>query len=527
MLMSGADPLKGSGTVAESEPGAPVSTITTQQLPSWLNENFPDHVKTAALDGTGMHLVAALVDSDPKRKNLRVFYTIVPSEQWHRAAQFVGLAEGPLVLGSPSESAALNRLAEIMDRWRAVRRGLTDFVGDQDRDLFERVTPESVGLNQWILASNPQELGSTLLSAVRSGIELVGGETLHTFFVSTERDLVRKVRELHPHAPGHSLVLRFADWQYPCRGEASDTVAALRLGDGARSVVEQHFAVLDPNLPAPANLILPKTAEVDWPVLERAPGLPLGVTGMGETALFDPDSSGMLLITGMAGAGKTVLARTVAASGLLRQYDLHIMDTVFQGAEYGPVIEHVRSAAFTLEEAAENVEAILQQVEERQALLGEHGASAIDELPEGVRPGKLMLVMENIASITSSNIPDLHGEPDSEEVRLKGRITTALTQLTRCGRGAGVVLVGTNQRVGDELPVFAQSADVVHMGDTGARTNTGRHLRDHGIDMSGTSYGVGALMRGDHPPVLFRAWFIGDNHAEALRNRLSRAQSGM
>ena len=126
--------------------------------------------------------------------------------------------------------------------------------------------------------------------------------------------------------------------------------------------------------------------------------LPIGVGRGGRPLVWDVTADPHALVTGQTGSGKTVLIAGAAMQAALRGWLVAVVDATKDALDYRDLDPWACIVARELPEAAAAVEWAYSEVRRRRALLKQHGATKVPDLPEGVRPPPLLLVLATVRS---------------------------------------------------------------------------------------------------------------------------------
>ncbi|MBW3068959.1 hypothetical protein GZ998_05455 [Actinomyces sp. 594] len=228
--------------------------------------------------------------------------------------------------------------------------------------------------------------------------------------------------------------------------------------------------------------------------------MPWGVGLDGAPVTWDVGTTPHCLVLGPTGTGKTVLLTDALTGALLAGWETLVIDPVKGGADFTALGPFLRGLIGTVDEAAQCLQAVYQQVLARKNLNAEHGAATIDDLPAGLRPPHMLIVIDEFTSLllaektsrVRTSDPDVLAER-AETDRLnaaKAQIASLVGRIGREARSAGVhILLGAQA-------LRAQTLAAIPGNDL--KTNTGRLL------LGVASYGdlASALRRPEQTPVL-------------------------
>lgn len=190
---------------------------------------------------------------------------------------------------------------------------------------------------------------------------------------------------------------------------------------------------------------MPTVPETDWHVL------PLGVTRGDRVVSIDVGQDPHCLVTGKTGSGKTVAITNLATQALLRGWELAVVEVVKGGVDFKPLQPWCRVVATELEQAAETLETVVQQVHARRVMLDQHAATKVVDLPDEIRPRPMLVVIDETFSLLSR----IQSKTEAAQAinAVKDRIDDAIGRLAREARFASVHLILGMQR--PDASVFA------------------------------------------------------------------------
>lgn len=237
--------------------------------------------------------------------------------------------------------------------------------------------------------------------------------------------------------------LRLPDVEDFSQLERSLETLAFALGLGRRGVFlsptdEPKTIILDVPRPpeewksvaveALRNWVQTTGSEMMLPVL-------VGVDVVGQPLQFDLATAPHLLVGGTTGSGKSVCLHSLILSLSLtrtpEQVRFVLIDPKRVEFSAYTALAHLEQAVIT--EGAEAVDALnslVKTMEEREVQLAQAGARHIGELAEGIRPARLVVVVEELADLLTQT-------PAAEE---------ALIRLAQKARSSGIHLILATQR---------------------------------------------------------------------------------
>jgi hypothetical protein len=199
---------------------------------------------------------------------------------------------------------------------------------------------------------------------------------------------------------------------------------------------------------------MPAVVELDYDAFAGSGDnqMPLGVGIDGSPVVADFATSPHLLVCGVTGGGKSSALQQLVIGAVLKGWPAVVLDPAEakQGADYSFAAPYLHGLARDLEQAESLAEAVAAEVRRRGALNAAHGVSHVKDLPEHVRPPRLMVLLDEFVSIVlPGQVPKSTGNPLSDQRRedaiaaneRRARIGEVAGQIAREGRATGVVLV--------------------------------------------------------------------------------------
>ena len=172
---------------------------------------------------------------------------------------------------------------------------------------------------------------------------------------------------------------------------------------------------------------------------------PLGKAGGSKVVTWNPTSSPHLLITGVAGSGKSVIQRNLIFHCLQHPSRWRVYGVDPHGVElrsykkYSPVVESVVSE---LKDTLELCRSIKDKMMERYQKMEMLGVNNYRDLPDV--PHAIMLLVDNAYMVLAMS--GNRTEEGSAENQMRGEISMLLEKIARLGRAAGVHLALSVQR---------------------------------------------------------------------------------
>lgn len=207
----------------------------------------------------------------------------------------------------------------------------------------------------------------------------------------------------------------------------------------------------------------PASVDADWDYAKQCDecAFPLGVDDLGEIVEWNVKHTPHILVMGKSGTGKSSTAQIIVAEALMRGYELFIIDPKKGAIDFTQWAQpHAR--AFIQNRQSREAEAVVKWVEEemnrRVSLLSEHGVGNIADLPEDIRPNRIILFWDEFNSYlgdVSATTPNPN--QDIELANANAAITATNNSIRRTmsslaaiavqGRTAGIHIVLAGQRL--------------------------------------------------------------------------------
>ncbi|MHB8319954.1 MAG: FtsK/SpoIIIE domain-containing protein [Acidimicrobiales bacterium] len=216
---------------------------------------------------------------------------------------------------------------------------------------------------------------------------------------------------------------------------------------------------------------LPTLVEFDFLAADRAAGYAFATGVDGEPVVFDPQVSPHVVVIGQAGSGKSVCIQGLAYCAATRGAEVHIVDPMKAAADFGFIEPYARTVAVTISDAAAVLRAVYADVKQRAQMNAQYSVGSYMDLPEGVRPVPIVVVVDEFTSLITSESPPRapYDDPELEADRLqqialrdeKRAIGTMIGKLAREARSAGVTLVlGTQKLMAKSLDDIPGGGDL-------------------------------------------------------------------
>jgi hypothetical protein len=221
---------------------------------------------------------------------------------------------------------------------------------------------------------------------------------------------------------------------------------------------------------------LPDMVPFDFDAADLADGIACATGIEGEPVVFDPKLDPHLLIAGLSGGGKSVLAQAILYGAAASGADLYIIDPVKGAADFKFAAPYAKAIATNPAEAAAAMKAVYAEVVRRKNANSAAGVGSFRELDDPP-PIMVVLIDEFSSLIGRSIVPkpseDLVMEAEREAIiadnLARQEIGVFAGKIAREARSAGAVLVLCTQRLD------AKMLDSIP-GASDLRTNLSRML---------------------------------------------------
>jgi DNA segregation ATPase FtsK/SpoIIIE, S-DNA-T family len=191
--------------------------------------------------------------------------------------------------------------------------------------------------------------------------------------------------------------------------------------------------------------VIPSQGGRGTPIVVPTPEVLLVQAGTREDGspwVIDLHSRPHYLVTGATQSGKSTLTVRLVCELAPRPVALVGIDCK-GGMELGPLGGRLSALAKSRREAAGLIEGLVEEMTRRMALCQEHEARSVWELPAGVRPVPLVVIVDEVAELFLS--ADRAGREEAI------RASTGLIRIGQLGAALGVHLWVAGQRFGAEL----------------------------------------------------------------------------
>lgn len=190
----------------------------------------------------------------------------------------------------------------------------------------------------------------------------------------------------------------------------------------------------------------------------------------GEPVFVDLMDSAHVLVAGTSGSGKSVLAQALLWSGASGQMQVVVCDAQKEAADFEFLRNHASAYAITLEEVAAALQAAYAEGNRRIKLNRQYKVGHSAELPEDVRPPRLVVFVDEFTSLLDKEqVPpkgdDIESmEAHQEAVRINmlknliGRYTGKIARELRSARVS--LMLGTQKLSGKTLETIPGGSDL-------------------------------------------------------------------
>ncbi|MDA8317627.1 MAG: FtsK/SpoIIIE domain-containing protein [Actinomycetota bacterium] len=246
---------------------------------------------------------------------------------------------------------------------------------------------------------------------------------------------------------------------------------------------------------------LPQTVPFDFRAADAASGFAFATGVEGSPVVFDPAESPHLLLAGVTGAGKSSTAQALLYDAAAAGCDVYLVDPVKGGADYAFLRDHAMAVAGDALEAAAVMKAVYAEVVRRKDLNARHGVGSVFELPEELRPRRIVVMIDEFTSLIGQDpVPKQPFDDPEEEAERQRQLAINLARqlvgiyagrFAREARSAGVtLLLGTQKLMAKTLDTLPGGSDL--------KTNLARIL----LGKASGGERMSALRAFDDAPVL-------------------------
>lgn len=230
---------------------------------------------------------------------------------------------------------------------------------------------------------------------------------------------------------------------------------------------------------------IPFPAYPDWDQLADISGkgahrLPFASTTDGSSVSFDWRLDPHLNVLGASGGGKSILLQILMAGAILRDCDVFLIDPIKGGQDFDFAVPYVRAMVPQGDYlgAGELLQLIGREAEDRKKLNVLHKVGNYKDLPDGVRPRHMFVIIDEFQSLLKSQVRGLKEPTSGDETEMAiyevqrnintgvGKVATHIGKLAREARSVGITLVLAGQAM--------KAADLETVGLGGLKVNFSR-----------------------------------------------------
>lgn len=198
---------------------------------------------------------------------------------------------------------------------------------------------------------------------------------------------------------------------------------------------------------------LPSMIPCDWDALDGDDTrLPFATGDDGSVITLDPHDTAHLLITGQTMSGKTSAAVTLADGALRRGWMLFVGDPVKNANDFSGVRSKCSGFATGLADCVGMLQWVDREGQRRKDLQTAHGVANLDDLPDEVRPKRILVFLDELVSMLElssgarrkpTGDPDIDNENLMEDWRdmCKRKAGAAISHILTQHRSQGITLI--------------------------------------------------------------------------------------
>lgn len=223
---------------------------------------------------------------------------------------------------------------------------------------------------------------------------------------------------------------------------------------------------------------MPFPAPMSYDDADRREDLPFAVDVYGRIVAYSPKQSPHLLVSGTSNGGKSAGLMVMLYSALLRGWEIYIADPSKGGTDFFFSRDYIAGITGDLYEAAGMMRHVYQEVTRRKKLNEEHGVSKVSDLPDDVRPKRLLMILDEFTSLMlQEKPPEKSDNPEADAAREevvkanaeKQTIGFLAGKIAREARSAEATLILATQKLDSTVLNSIQGA-------TDLKSNMGRAL---------------------------------------------------
>ncbi|MGO1522846.1 MAG: type IV secretory system conjugative DNA transfer family protein [Nesterenkonia sp.] len=223
---------------------------------------------------------------------------------------------------------------------------------------------------------------------------------------------------------------------------------------------------------------MPFPAPMSYEDADGREDLPFAVDVYGRIVAYSPKQSPHLLVSGTSNGGKSAGLMVMLYSALLRGWEVYIADPSKGGTDFFFSRDYIAGITGDLYEAAGMMRHVYEEVTRRKNLNAEYGVSKVGDLPDEVRPNRLLMILDEFTSLMLQEKPPEKSEnPEADAAREevvkanaeKQTIGFLAGKIAREARSAEVTLILATQKLDSTVLNSIQ-------GSADLKSNMGRAL---------------------------------------------------
>lgn len=190
---------------------------------------------------------------------------------------------------------------------------------------------------------------------------------------------------------------------------------------------------------------MPTYVPYDYDEVRSSKHVPFGQGVDGETVEYDFRKAVHALIAGSSGSGKSAALQMLITGALVRGCEVVVADPMKGAADFqfaAPWLRYLTKGedmAYDIMEAAALMRWVYKQVEERKALNAKYGVGSFADLPEDVRPARMVVVVDEFTSLILSEIVQRTAYDDPEMESERQRVLAINLARSEIGQFAGKI----------------------------------------------------------------------------------------
>jgi hypothetical protein len=197
----------------------------------------------------------------------------------------------------------------------------------------------------------------------------------------------------------------------------------------------------------------------DWKVIDSSEGFTFATGIDGAPVAFDPEVDPHLLVVGGTGSGKSVLLQSLIYSAFVHGSEVWIADPVKGANDFSFATPYAKLVTKDYFETAEMMKEIVAESDRRKSLLGDYSVGNFLDLPDEVRPCRLVAILDEFTSLIQTDTPytikemgddpELEDENDAILALNKAKLQTGknAARLIREARAFGITIIIATQKM--------------------------------------------------------------------------------